>query len=446
MLFSSRTVDPIASAVSFLAEFCAPPWTLAAWRRGRWQETKLCRTKPEAREFISKHSGRMIRFLLGYSRLPLTNAPNPGDLLLSCGIAVAIPIAKRTKLPVPPAVWIEGPDHGIAAWRYLVPVHAAVARRKAEEFAARFAAAERCRCDPLPLMIPLPGARFSLVFQRKVEGIIDALTLDNPETRRPRPAKIDADGAFIRGDHAQVAMNELPVIKQGWMPGDALTLFIGKEKMGKSLAVAKFASYITSGGSWEPGGWRRGWWDGEPVKPEVRGSVIICEEEDPRLQTIARLMAAGCDMTKVHVRVMVPDVSIPSQLKSVTKLAEDLGDCRMISFSPLLSAIPSRDYNEGVVRGKIRPIQHWVRGRRIAIIGVIHTGMDGKATVGSAVIARVCRSGLSFEDRADNSDQRVMRVSLSNVGKIGVTAPYRIEGASVVIDGVSIDTARIIFK
>jgi hypothetical protein len=39
-----------------------------------------------------------------------------------------------------------------------------------------------------------------------------------------------------------------------------------------------------------------------------------------------------------------------------------------------------------------------------------------------------------------------MTVALANSAKMNVTLPFRIEDATVMIDGTPIDTARILFK
>jgi hypothetical protein len=124
----------------------------------------------------------------------------------------------------------------------------------------------------------------------------------------------------------------------------------------------------------------------------------------------------------------------------------------MISFSPLQSAIPSADMNEAVVRAKLRPILSWARGKRVALVGVIHLDKEGKNVAGSDVIVRACRSGLSFDDHPDDrredefARRRVMRIMLSNVGRMGSMVPYDTEGETVTIGGESIDTAKIVFR
>jgi len=427
-------------AVAFLVDFCRPPWTLAAWRRERWLETKLCQTSQDAFGFISKHRSNIVRFLLGYSRLPLTKEPALGDLLLATGVAIAVPTSKVKVIDelCPPSAWIEGRDHSILVWRYIIPANATVARQSITEFAARFSEAHgHCRVDVLPLMIPVPNIdyRFELVFHRR-ERTVDLLSFEPPRQKAAK-AGPESDEKFVRGDQVRVERG-LPVIKKGWVPGEAITLAIGPPKQGKSLFVAKLASYITSGGSYEPGGWRPGWWDGAPVLPEARGSAIICEDEDPELETLARLQAAGCDMSKVHVRMLVPEIGVASKLKQITKLAEDLGDCRMISFSPFASALRIRNYTEDAVRDKMRPLQAWYRGRGLAVVAIVHVTDEGR-TSGSKVIPRVCRSAISF-------DSGIMKVAMSNAAPMGITMPFRVEGAAVTIDGIPLETSRILLR
>ena len=142
-------------------------------------------------------------------------------------------------------------------------------------------------------------------------------------------------------------------------------------------------------------------------------------------------------MAKVHVRMLVPDISAPSQLKQITNLAAEQGDNRLITFSPFSSALQLTNYTEDAVRKKIKPIQAWIRGKGSAIVAIVHIDSTGR-TSGSAVIPRVCRSGIKFEDG-------VMTVALANSAKMGVKMPFKVEETTVMIDGTPIDTARILF-
>jgi hypothetical protein len=427
---------------SWLEDLGPWPWTLAAG-----SVVEVCADRIEAEAFLRKHGRRSTpRVILG----PLK--PGTLELKFTRWAGVEIPASARAAIErkdawfEPPHLWIEKDGRGVAAWRLLLPEFSKPAEVESAigAWTARWGSECGGTCKPVLVDMPVPeiGARpWTWVHSRgKGKEIHHSKIIRTPI--KPKTAADDEDEeAFVRGDQARV--KKPPMLKAGWIPAEAFTLFVGRPKRGKSLAVAKMASYITAGGVW---------FDGEPVAPEARGSVLIIEEEDSRAETLARCKAAGCDMSRVHVRVKVPDISNPAQLKKVTDFAESLGDCRMISFSPLQSAIPSADMNEAVVRAKLRPILSWSRGKRVALVGVIHLDKEGKHVAGSDVIVRACRSGLSFDDHPDDkredefSRRRVMRIMLSNVGRMGSMVPYDTEGETVTIGGEEIPTAKIVFR
>ena len=292
--------------------------------------------------------------------------------------------------------------------------------------------AKRAHGKPL-VCIPLPGDGIVKTdyYPRNVVTLADFLPSKDAQAA---PAKRGAGQKFVRGDEDDDEI-EAPDLKEDWIASENFTYYVGQPKQGKSLMVAKTAAYITAGGTWDGDGkWTGAWFDGQPIAAHARGSVIIIEEEDKVAQTKARFRAAGCNMAKVFVRRAVPDISVPEQLKEVTDLAEKLGDCRMISFSPLQAAIRSSDHAEPVVRSKFRPLLTWVENRGIALIGVLHVTKDGKALAGSDVLFRVARCVVAFDDG-------VMCVRNSNIGPTGLREPFKVE--TVVNKGVK--TARIIF-
>ena len=452
MLFK-RAPDPTVG-LAILADILPEPWTLVSHKGSRWIATQAGMDKRTAKEWVKAQvgKGRTVRAVLGHLKpsAALNKDPSLDDMATSRAIALAVPLNKRSAVEKlhPPSAWLDGPDHGIAVWRYIpehmlvAPYKPGMADRMIKDLAKRYEA-EHGKCKPLSVLLPIGDIGCGWTW---VECVAKSRQIDNCSFEVKRPRQIETgdendDEEFVRGDQAKI--RKPPTLKQGWIPAEAFTLFVGRPKRGKSLAVAKMAAYITAGGVW---------FDGETVAAEARGSVIIIEEEDSREETLARCKAAGCDMSKVHVRVRVPDISNETQLRKVTDFAEKLGDCRMISFSPLQSAIPSADYNEAVVRAKFRPILRWARGKRIALIGVIHLDKEGKNVAGSDVIVRACRSGLAFDDHPDDkradefARRRVMRIMFSNVGKMGTMVPYDTAGATVTVAGEEIPTAKIVFS
>jgi hypothetical protein len=427
MLWRKRMRTDTTLAATFVEHLGSFPWTL-----GAGPVVQSCANRIEVAAFLQKHSRHIPAVML--------------DMRLA---GVEIPASARSAIERKdtwhelPHLRIDQAERSIFAWRLLHPDFNTFAEVEASinAFSDRFASENGCTCKPVTIDMPVPELGNGWSWHRTVPGDLHHTRIVKAPVKRISTNGDEDEDEFIRGDQARV--KKPPVLKAGWIPAEAMTLFVGRPKRGKSLAVAKMASYITAGGTW---------FDGEPVGPEARGSVLIIEEEDSRAETLARCKAAGCDMSKVHVRVRVPDISNPGQLKKVTDFAENLQNCRLISFSPLQSAIPSADYNEAVVRAKLRPLLRWARGKHIALIGVIHLDKEGKQVAGSDVIVRACRSGLSFDDHPDDKREdefarrRVMRVMFSNVGKMGTMIPYDTEGDTVDIGGETIDTAKIVFR
>jgi hypothetical protein len=344
-------------------------------------------------------------------------------------------IERKNAWHEPSHLWIEGAGRGVAAWRLLLPQFSKPAEVETAigAFAARFAAENGCTCKPVMVDIPVPELGNGWSWARTQKGCeLHHSRIVKPVVR-PRATAVK-DKGFVRGDEEDDEA-QIPDILEDWIASENFTFFVGRPKAGKSLAVAKTAAYITAGGTWDgEGKWTDTWFNGSPIGEYARGSVIIGEQEDKTEQTKARCRAAGCDMSKVHVRRMLPDISIPSQLKEWTDLAEKLGDCRMISFSPVQAALKIKDNAEESVRRKFDPILSWANGRGIALVGVLHTNDDG-TLAGSDVLFRVVRCVVEFADS-------VMSVRNSNIGPTGMKIPFSVEK----IESKGMKTARIVFR
>ena len=413
-----------------------------------------CVNEFQAAQFILKHHRRTIRVALSDVKAGAEiHQKKLPPFTVSRYVALAIPDtpAKMAQVEgmLPPSVWLRNlgdkrrdiPRQLVAAWRFdrRFDLPSYLATRKAIiEFAKRI---DSENAHPRPDLMPVPflgnWKREDLLYDRDTR--LPVLEHAGKGIKSAPVAKVVATKAvnerrFVRGDEEDDEA-EVPDLKEDWIAGENFTYFVGLPKQGKSLGVAKMAAYITAGGTWDSDGkWSDVWFDGQPIDAHARGSVIICEQEDKVSQTKARCRSAGCVMSKVIVRKFLPDISVADQLKEVTDVAEQLGDCRMISFSPLQAAVKSKDNAEPAVREKFDRILSWVEGRGIALIGVLHLTKDGKALSGSDVLFRVARCVVLF-------DGGVMSVRDSNIGPTGMQIPFSVE--KVVSKGVK--TARINF-
>jgi hypothetical protein len=213
-------------------------------------------------------------------------------------------------------------------------------------------------------------------------------------------------------------------LKEGLVQNGTITIVYGRPKRGKSLVTVDFAATVSSGGSWYDG-----------MKFRKPGSVLFAEMEDPRNTVLARLRAAGADMSKIEfINRVGNDVIDLSQQKNVNMLemmAEKQRDCRLLVLSPLITFFPAKDYNEGVVRSKLNPVLTWAEKRDIPILGVMHLTKDGKNIGGSDVFLKACRAAILCDDDPSDDSRRLMTLVESNAAETGGSTPYRIKTATL---------------
>jgi hypothetical protein len=403
-------------ACTFLEDLHQAPWTLVAG-----SVAEVCADRSQAEAFLRKHVGNVPRIMLA-GRWAGVEIPTSAKAA----------IERKDAWFEPPHLWIEKDGRSVFAWRLFLPEFNKPAEVEAAigAFAARLVSECGCLCNPVLVDLPVPELGNGWIWHRTLKGC--ELHFSNI-IRTPIKPKTVAVKAFVRGDEEDEDA-QVPDIKDDWIASENFTFYVGRPKAGKSLAVAKTAAYITAGGTWDgEGKWTSTWFDGEPIGEHARGSVIIGEQEDKVAQTKARCRAAGCNMSKVHIRRMLPDISVTAQLKEWTDLAEKLGDCRMMAFSPIQDALKIKDNAEAAVRRKFDPIISWAQGRGIALIGVLHTNDDG-TLAGSDVLFRVVRCVIEFADG-------VMLVRNSNIGPTGMRIPFAVEK----IVSKDVKTARIVF-
>jgi RecA-family ATPase len=86
---------------------------------------------------------------------------------------------------------------------------------------------------------------------------------------------------------------EQPWLWQGYIPLETCTLMAGKGGIGKSQFLMWLAAIISNGHSFSTG---------DQAHEIMQGNVIILSAEDhPAYTIIPRLMAAGADLSNIHI-------------------------------------------------------------------------------------------------------------------------------------------------
>jgi putative DNA primase/helicase len=211
----------------------------------------------------------------------------------------------------------------------------------------------------------------------------------------------------------------------GRVPLGMITMLAGDPKLGKSYVTLAMAAAVSRG---------------LPLpmsdRPDRPGSVILMSAEDSPARTIVpRLIAAGADLTKVHILESVilanGSETLPSlqaDIDAITTAATRLGDCRLIVIDPVSAYLNGvDDHRNAALRGVLAPLNGLAERLGAAVVLVSHLNKGGSANgkhriLGSIAYVGTCRANHLFvADPHDPTGRRVLL--LDNGGNVAPPAP-----------------------
>ena len=198
----------------------------------------------------------------------------------------------------------------------------------------------------------------------------------------------------------------------GRVPLGTITMFAGDPKLGKSYVTLAMAAALSRG---------------LPLpmsdQPDRPGSTILMSAEDDPARTIApRLMAAGADLTKIHVLESVIHAngsealpSLRADIDTITAAAARLGDCRLIVIDPVSAYLNGvDDHRNTALRGVLTPLNRLAEQLGTAVVLVNHLTKGGSPNgkyrvLGSIAYVGACRANHLFvADPDDPTGRRVL--------------------------------------
>ena len=172
----------------------------------------------------------------------------------------------------------------------------------------------------------------------------------------------------------------------GWLAAGKIHIIAGIAGHGKSTLLFSIAATVSKGGRWPDGTWA-----------EAGEVVIWSGEDDPGDTIVPRLIAAGADLSKIHI---VEDVIIDGKKRSFDP-AEDMPILRkamasrrvkLLIIDPIVAAVSGDSHKNAEVRRSLQPLVDLAAGLDVAVYGVTHFT---KGTAGRDPIERVT-SSLAF--------------------------------------------------
>ena len=219
----------------------------------------------------------------------------------------------------------------------------------------------------------------------------------------------------------------------GWLARGKLHVLAGAPGTGKTTIALALAATITAGSRWP---------DGSRCEA---GNVLIWSAEDDAKDTLApRLIAMGADMSRVRFigTITIDGEPMPfdpaRDMSELRRAATELGDVRMLTIDPVVSAVAADSHKNTETRRSLQPLVHFAETLDAAVFGISHFS---KGTVGRDVVERVTGSiafgamprivlAAAKEQESDGQERMLVRAK-SNIGPDGGGFRYVLQQRAV---------------
>lgn len=228
----------------------------------------------------------------------------------------------------------------------------------------------------------------------------------------------------------------------GWLAKGKLHILAGAGGTGKTTLLISLIATITTGGRWP---------DGE-ICPEPGNALIWSSEDDPADTLVPRLIAAGADLSRVHIiqgrtnaQGEVDPFDPSNDIGLLRDTVRELGGVSLLMLDPVVSAVKGDMHKANDVRRGLQGVVDFAEANLCAVVGISHFAKGGAGSspadrvIGSQAFSALARTVLVAAKQQD-SDARVLARAKSNIGTDEGGVSYTIEPCT--IDG-GIETTHV---
>jgi hypothetical protein len=261
-----------------------------------------------------------------------------------------------------------------------------------------------------------------------------------PVTIEPKAA---AGRRLISHRASDLEPEKLIWIWPGRVPEGKLVLLGGPPGLGKSQVTAFISAVVSNGLHWPCD---------EGRAPQ--GDVVFMSAEDGIHDTIVpRLMAAGADLTRVHIVAAATKVdgtgrktfSLKTDVDLLEALVRQISTVRLIIVDPISAYMGGADGNGNVeTREVLEPLAEMANRLRIAVVAVTHLNKGGAGNqnalnrfAGSIAFVAAARAAFAVIEDPDDEDRRLLLQAKNNLGKKCEGLAFRLEQRLIAGDIIS---------
>ncbi|GAB3380319.1 AAA family ATPase [Azotobacter armeniacus] len=229
-----------------------------------------------------------------------------------------------------------------------------------------------------------------------------------------------------------------------WIAKGKLTVLAGAGGAGKTTLAIGLAATLTSGGRWPDGS----------ICTECGNVLIWTSEDDPADTLVPRLMAAGADLSRVHIiegRINHEGEREPfdpaTDFDLLREAVEAIGGVSLLILDPVVNLVKGDMHKANDVRRSLQVVVDFAEQHECAVLGISHfsKGSGGSSpadrVIGSQAFGALARTVLVAAKQED-SEVRVLARAKSNISNDNGGCSYSIEECTV---GDGIETTRVLW-
>lgn len=230
-----------------------------------------------------------------------------------------------------------------------------------------------------------------------------------------------------------------------WLARGKLTVLAGAGGSGKTTLAIGLIGTLTSGGRWP---------DGEICRD--KGNALIWSSEDDAADTLVpRLIAAGADLSRVHIiqgrmnaasgerEPFDPATDFDLLKEAVT----EIGGASLLLLDPVVNVVKGDMHRANDVRRALQAVIDFAEAHGCAVLGITHFSKGSGASspadrvIGSQAFGALARAVL-VAAKQEESETRVLARAKSNISDDQGGVAYVVEPCSI---GNGIETTRVLW-
>jgi hypothetical protein len=262
--------------------------------------------------------------------------------------------------------------------------------------------------------------------------------LERPFSERAASKEAVANAVVVAWRASEITPERVAWLWPGRIARGKHTCIAGEPGVGKSQLLIDIIAKITTGGDWPCA----------EGKAPVGNVILLSAEDGPADTIVPRLIAAGADLTRVHIVTATRSAGVhrgfnlQADLGALEAKVAEVGNVGLVGVDPISSYLGRTDsHKNSEVRGVLEPLTEMAERNRVAIASVTHFSKGGATKralhkfMGSIAFVGGPRVAFAVVEDAQHDGRRLLLSVKNNLTQAPRGLSYHL-AESTVADGI----------